>query len=1041
MSTASFDSSHQANRPAAPARNEPGRERAMFVPLLLFVVVTVIVLILLYGQFRSLYETLAQNGAKLQAQAVTEFRQLYTAEVVSRAKSLGIEASHDYETNPRVIPLPASLTMMLGKQFARDREGADVRLYSDLPFRIPGREARKLDQFELDALAALRRSPDEPFARFEEYEGRPVLRYAVADVLRASCVTCHNQHPDSPKRDWQEGQVRGALEVIRPLDGPVDEAYQGMQWTLGATVGVYALGLVGLGLIVQRLRWTASKLNHERYLLHALMDNIPDNIYFKDISSRFTRINRALAARFGLADPAEAVGKTDFDFFTSEHARQAYDDEQNVIRTGCPVVGKEERETWTDGHETWSSSTKVPLRDEEGQVIGTFGISRDITDRKRAEVELRQAKEAAEAANRAKSEFLANMSHEIRTPLNGIIGMTELTLDTNLTSEQREYLSLAKTSADHLLYVINDILDFSKIEAGKLELAPEEFSLRESLDETMATLAARAHKKGLELADRVLPDVPDYLVGDVGRLRQVLVNLVGNAIKFTEQGEVVVQVAREWQTDGEVCLHFSVSDTGIGIPPEKQALLFQAFSQVDASTSRKYGGTGLGLAISAKLVQIMGGKIWLQSEPGQGSTFHFTTCFGLGKGQPSKESPRALDLRNLPVLVVDDNATNRRILHEMLTQWGMRPTAVDGAAAALEALEQAQRAGEPFALILLDGMMPGMDGFALAERIQQNPDLVGHTIMMLSSADRYGDAARCRRLGIAAYLCKPVGQSALLDAIMTALGTSPQGVERLLPSAPQPMSPAQRRLDILLVEDNLVNQTLATRLLEKRGHAVVLARNGREALAALEQQTFDVVLMDVQMPEMDGFETTARIRTKERRWGGHVPIVAMTAHAMQGDRERCLAAGMDDYVSKPLRPQQLFDVVERAAGPMSTAIPARQPAAPTWDRAEALRRVGGDEALLKELIALFFEESPRLLTGVRQAIERQDAGELKSAAHALKGAITTFAAEPARSAAFRLESMGHQGDLSQAEEAYQELVWQLEELRRCLAAVLTSLDH
>jgi PAS domain S-box-containing protein len=906
-----------------------------------------------------------------------------------------------------------------------------------------------------------------------------------------------------------------------------------------------------LGQFVKRQQ-AEEAVSQERYLLRTLMDTVPDSIYFKDAEGRFIRVSKALANRFGLTDPALAVGKTDFDFFTETHARQASEDERALMESEHPVIAKEEKETWGSGRVTWVSSTKLPLRDRDGRVVGTFGISRDITAWKRAEEALRQgeerfrslieatvaivwntpasgefeseqpgwsdftgqtfdqlkgwgwldavhpddrgntarvwsaavaarslyqvehrlrrhdgeyrhmlvravpilargggirewvgvhsdidaekqaeaamreAKEAAEAATRTKSEFLANMSHEIRTPLNGIIGMAELALDTELTPEQREYLGMVKLSADHLLNVINDILDFSKIEAGKLDMDLVDFDLRDTLDDTVATLAMRAHKKGLELADHVAADVPDALAGDPHRLCQVVVNLIGNAIKFTERGEVVLRVDLRSRTDLEVCLHFAISDTGIGIAPDQQQKLFKAFSQADTSTTRKYGGTGLGLAISARLVQMMGGEIWLESQVGRGSTFHFTVRFGPARSPLARPAPaEPAYVHGLPVLVVDDNATNRRILQEMLTNWGMRPTVVEGGREALAALEQARGTRSPFVLVLLDAMMPEMDGFALAERIRQDPEPMGSTLMMLSSANRREDAARCRELGVSSYLTKPIRQSTLLDAIMSTLGTSASVEDREAPDAAH-LAPAggRSRLRLLLAEDNAVNQRLAVSLLEKRGHQVVVAGNGREALAALDGLPFDAVLMDVQMPEMDGFEATAAIRAREAATGAHTPIIAMTAHALKGDRDRCLEAGMDAYVSKPLRPRELFEVLEAlvtAADDVGPAPDGPEQEHAAFDMATALERVDGDAELLKELVGLFMSECPQWMAEIRQAIDQRDASKLHQAAHTLKGSVGNFGARAAVLAAQRLETDGREQAWGQAEKDWAAL--------------------
>jgi PAS domain S-box-containing protein len=792
--------------------------------------------------------------------------------------------------------------------------------------------------------------------------------------------------------------------------------------------------------IAQRRR-IEQALGRERNQLRTLIDNLPDHIYIKDAQGRYLVDNVAHQRFVGAATPEEVLGKTVFDLFPAALATRYAADDEAILRSGEALVNREEPIVDRGGGQRWLWTTKVPLRDGRGRVVGLVCVSRDIT-------ELKEAREAAEKANRAKSAFLATMSHEIRTPMNGILGMTELALGTDLTREQRQFLEMVKASADALLGVINDILDFSKIEADKVELEALPFDIRDTLGDAMKAVAMRAHQKGLELACHVHPDVPEALVGDPGRLRQVVLNLVGNAVKFTERGEVVVDVATggppvvEEPTGGPPVatgaeLHFRVRDTGIGIPPDKQASIFDPFVQADSSTTRKYGGTGLGLAISKRLVERMGGRIWIESTPGQGSTFHFTARFEVAPpGALPRPSREPGDVSGLPVLVVDDNATNRLILAEMLANWRLRPTAVAGGRQALAEMERRAATGEPYALVLLDCMMPEMDGFSLAEQIKARPNLGAATIMMLSSSGQPGDAARCRSLGIATSLLKPIKQSELLDAIMTVLGRP--GPERGQPRpAARPAAAPGRRLRILLAEDNVVNQTLAVRLLEREGHTVTVAADGREAVRVLGEQPFDLVLMDVEMPEMGGFEATGIIRRQEEATGRHVPIIAMTAHAMKGDRERCLEAGMDGYLAKPICAEELGRVMDAV---LARATPAPSPPAEAdfgtlLDRREALGHVGGDPGLLRELVHIFLADWPRLLADLRGGAEHGDARRLKLAAHSLKGSLTHFAAGPAVRAAQHVETLAGNGDLRDAPAAVAALEQEMDRLLPALVAL------
>ena len=844
-------------------------------------------------------------------------------------------------------------------------------------------------------------------------------------------------HPATLSEEYQPDGQR-SLEKCRELDAIARrEGFHRFDWWVrrvdnGVTfpcevtltpveVADESLLLVVLHDLTERFKADATvRESEERF--RAMADSAPVIISITDAELNCTFVNRT-GTEFCGAHLAELLRKGWYRFIHPDDLPRCLESfHSSSIDRG--TMSRELRVRRADGVFRWMASTSVPRFLHDGSFIGFISSTIDITERKQAEDALRHAKEAAEATSRAKSEFLANMSHEIRTPMNGIIGMTELALDTDLTPRQREYLGLVKGSADSLLTVINDILDFSKIEAGKLSLDPAPFEMRDAMGETLQTLALRAHTKGVELAYRIAPEVPDGLIGDVGRLRQVVVNLVGNAIKFTEKGEVLMRVCLEADEGQHVILRFEVIDTGIGIPADKLDTIFEPFEQADGSTTRRFGGTGLGLAISSKLVEMMGGTIAADSRPGVGSTFWFTIALGVQAPKPattSRVEPEFPRLEGMPILIVDDNATNRLILEEVLTNWGAHPISVDGATAALETLRNAAERGRPFLLALIDGMMPDIDGLDLVARIRSDPRIAMVPILLLTSAGSPEDTSLYYKLQIANCLTKPVRQSELFDAMMKVLmplvrSDSSRGVRRRVDNG-APATPGSG-LRILLAEDHPVNQKVAVRMLERLGHQIIVAPDGLQAIRAMEAEAhsggFDVVLMDVQMPEMDGFEAVKLIREREDGTGRHVPVLALTAHAMQGDRERCLAAGFDGYLPKPIRQADLEAALKGLVQPVSVESKGPNLGSRVRILADLVDICDGDDAFARELALSFLDSAPRCLEIIENSIRIGDAAMLAAEAHGFKGISRTIGAGELADACEALEDAAHQADLETA---------------------------
>jgi PAS domain S-box-containing protein len=838
------------------------------------------------------------------------------------------------------------------------------------------------------------------------------------------------------------GEVLSVMEFFSREIRPPDADLLSMLTTIGSQIGMF----------VDRRR---AQDELDRFFTLSL-----DMLAIADFNGYFKRVNPAWQKTLGWSE-AEMLSRPYMDFVHPDDRAATNIEARKLSEQGLELLYFENRYFHKDGTLRWLMWTSTPS--PEHQTI--YGAARDITERKAAEEtlacyareleqsqreledqsarqaqlvkELEIAKRRAEEATDAKSAFLANMSHEIRTPLNGILGMTTLALQTRLSAEQKEYLTTVKSSAESLTEVINDVLDFSKIEAKRLDLESVELDVRETVGDAAKLLALRAAEKGIELACHVRPDVPQLVLGDAGRLRQVLLNIVGNAVKFTNQGEVVVRCGVEAVDGDRTTLRFEVSDTGIGIAPDKQRQIFQAFTQADSSTTRRYGGTGLGLAIALRLVELMGGRLWVESAEGRGSTFSFTAIFETPHAPSASAEPKALD--GLRVLVVDDNATSRRILEEMLASWHMRPTVAADAHTAVSILQTAAGAGAPFDVMISDCQMPEVDGFMLARRVRRERSLARLPIVMLTSVGQPDETARRQREDIDAFLNKPIKHSDLLDALTRIFNVAARH-EDPEPGFERVGARLLRPLHVLVAEDNPVNRKLVTTLLRKRGHVVRAVENGREAVDAIEASAnapFDLVLMDIQMPEMSGFEAAQAVREREKGGDRRLPLIALTAHAMQGDRERCLAAGMDGYLAKPIDVEELIATVERFGGPEPPAPAVQRTAQVTdlvFDQRAALEYSGGDRGLLQEVIEIFRADCPRALRCIDQALKQQDGEALRLAAHGLKGAIATIGAPAGRQAAAALEQAARAGDFEEAQRIRERLHREIERLDVALAA-------
>jgi PAS domain S-box-containing protein len=965
----------------------------------------------------------------------------------------------DYESEYRVRTRDGSTRWHLARgTVLRDPEGKSVRFIgtsADITALKRAEEALRERERQLDSLMghvpglAYRALADDHWTALfvskgiEDLAGYPPDEF-TSRRLNYVDIVLPEDRPATREAVFTALRERRMYEVehrIRHKDGSI-------RWIWARGHGVFAPDgslrfIEGLNLDMTSRRQVEEALRESEERFRGTFENAAVGIAHLHTTGQLLRVNETCCAILGYSRE-ELLGKSFLDFSHPDDLTTTTELFAGLLRGDSRGYTIEMRYLRKDGSPVWTQVAVSLQRDAGGKPAYAIGAIQDISERKQLEGELRQAKDVAEAANHAKDEFLANVSHEIRTPMNAILGMAELTLDTPLTDEQRSNLNIVLSSAEGLLNLINDLLDFSKIEAGRLELEEADFSLRTVLNQTLRALALRAHKKGMELACQVEQDVPDGLVGDGNRLRQVLLNLIGNAVKFTESGEVIVRVHTQGTEGQAVAIDFEIADTGIGIAPEKQQKIFQAFEQADSATTRRYGGTGLGLTISSRLVEMMGGTIAVVSEVGHGSTFRFGARFGRSSRLAVPAQPPLVDLHGLRVLIVDDNATNRTILQGWASAWGMIPTATADVPAAMSALWRGFASKEPFALVLLDARIPGTDGLELAKGISQTPELSNCRIILLTSGDRPGDAKRYRALHISAVLMKPVQQEELLDNIYRALSHGIVGTDIAKstratasdtvhePTAPAAAEPSSRRLKVLVAEDNKFNQQVIQRMLERRGHTVRVVPNGSETLAALEQSAFDLLLLDVNMPQMDGLEVVKIIREREKTSGKHLRVVALTALSGKRDRERCIEAGMDDFLGKPMRAAEVYAALDR----LIAVHPIAQPDATTRKStliapAIVLSGCAGDAALLADMVQLFEEEAPELLARVEAAVRSSDAGQLRTTAHSLRGLVSSFSTTAANAAQV-LEQLGIELRAGEAAEWYQVLNLAVQELRTIL---------